>query len=67
MDTKRPISPSAQKNSNLFVLIDAFSHFIVTNPAPQISSKHAIQTILHHWIANFGPPQYLVIDRGTEY
>ena len=23
--------------------------------------------LLHHWITNFGPPQYLVTDRGTEY
>ena len=27
-------------------MIDAFSHFVVTYPAPQISSKYAIQTLL---------------------
>ena len=67
MDTKGPISPSSQNNSYIFVIIDAFSHFIVTNPAPHITSKYAIQTLLHHWITKFGPPQYLVTDRGTEY
>ena len=67
MDTKGPISPSSQNNSYIFVIIDAFSHFVVTNPAPNITSKYAIQTLLHHWITKFGPPQYLVTDRGTEY
>ena len=67
MDTKGPISPSSQNNSYIFVIIEAFSHFVVTNPAPNINSKYAIQTLLHHWITKFGPPQYLVTDRGTEY
>ena len=56
MDTKGPISPSSQNNSYIFVIIDAFSHFVVTNPAPHITSKYAIQTLLHHWITKFGPP-----------
>ena len=67
MGTKGPISPSSQINSYSFVIIDTFSHFVVTNPAPHITSKYAIQTLLHHWITKFGPPQYLVTDRGTEY
>ena len=28
MDTKGPFSPSSQKNSYIFVIIDAFSHFV---------------------------------------
>ena len=67
VDTKGPISPFSQKNSYIFVIIDAFSHFVVTNPAPHIISKYEIQTLLQHWITKFGPPQYLVLDRGTEY
>ena len=62
MDTKGPISPSSNNNAYIFVIIDAFSHFVVTNPAPHIISKYAIQTLLDHWITIFGPPQYLVTD-----
>ena len=51
---------------SIFVIIDAFSHFVVTNTAPQ-TSKYAIQTLLYHWITKFGPPQNFVTDRGTEY
>ena len=67
MDTKGPVSPFSQGNSYIFVVIDAFSHFVVTNPAPHITSEYANQTLLHHWITKIGPPQYLVTDRGTEY
>ena len=67
MDTKGPISPSSHNNSYIFVIIDTFSHFVVTNPAPHITSKYAIQTLFHHWITKFGPSQFLVTDRGTEY
>ena len=67
MDTKGPISPTSNGNSYIFVSIDAFSHLIITNPIPTNNSKDAINTILYHWITKFGPPQYLVTDRGTAY
>ena len=67
MDTKGPISPTSNGNSYIFVIVDAFSYYIVTNPAPNITPKYAILTLLHHWIAKFGPPQILVTDQGTEY
>ena len=67
MDTRGPISPISNCNSYSFVIFDAFSLFIITNPTPNPNSKHAIHTVLYHWITKFGPPQYLVTDRGTEY
>ena len=51
----------------IFLINDAFSHSAVTNPAPHISSKYAIQTFLHHWITKLGPLRNLVTDRGTKY
>ena len=38
-----------------FVINDAFSHFVVINPKPQIASKHASQTFLNRLITNFAP------------
>ena len=67
MDTQVPISSSSQGSSYFFVMIDAFSYFVVTDPAAHFSSKNAIQILLHHWITNLCPLQYLVTDRGTEY
>ena len=67
MDTKKLISLSSQGTSYIFINIDAFSNFLVTNPAPHISSNNATQTLLRHWITKLDPPQYLVTDRGAVY
>ena len=67
MDTKGPFFPSSKGNSYFFVIFNAFSHFVVTNLTPQISSKYALQTLLHHWITKFGPSENLVTGRGTEH
>ena len=67
MDTKGPIYPPSNQNSYIHVIVDAFIHFVVTVPIKQINAQNAVNSLLHHWITNFGPPVYLVTDRGTEY
>ena len=67
MDTKGPVTPSAQNKSYMHVIVDAFSNFVVTVPIKSNNAKTAIKTLLHHWIVKFGPPIYLVTDRGSEY
>ena len=67
MDTKGPINPPSHNKSYIHIIIDAFSHFVVTVPIKSNNAKTAIKTLLHHWIINFGPPIYLVTDRGSEY
>ena len=67
MDTKGPINPPSHNKSYIHVIINAFSHFVVTVPIKSNNAKFAIKTLLHHWIIKFGPPIYLVTDRGSEY
>ena len=67
MNTKGPINPPSHNNSYIHVIIDAFSHIVVTVPIKSNNAKTAIKTLLHHWIFKFGPPMYLVTDRGSEY
>ena len=67
MDTKGPINPPSHNKSYIHVIIDAFSHFVITVPIKSNNAKTAIKTLLHHWIIKFGPPIYLVTDRGSEY
>ena len=67
MDTKGPINPPSNQNSYIHVIVDAFSHFVVTVPIKQNNAQNAVNSLLHHWITKFGPPVYLVTDRGTEY
>ena len=66
MDTKGPINPLSHNNSYIHVIIDAFSHFVVTVPIKSNNATTAIKTLLHHWIIKFGPPIYLATDRGSE-
>ena len=67
MDTKGPINPPSHNKSYIHVIIDAFSHFVVTVPINTNNAKTAIKTLLQHWIIKFGPRIYLVFDRGLEY
>ena len=67
MDTKGPINPPSHNKSYIHVIIDSFSHFVVTVPIKSNNAKTAIKTLLHHWNIKFGPPIYLVTDRGSEY
>ena len=67
MDTKGPINPPSHNKSYIHVIVDAFSHFVVTVPIKSNNVETAIKTLLHHWIIKFGPPIFLVTDRGSEY
>ena len=67
LDTKGPINPPSKQNSNIHVIVDAFSHFVVTVPNKQNNAQNAVNSLLYHWITKFGPPVYLVTDRGSEY
>ena len=67
MDTKGPINPPSNQNSYIHVIVDAFSHFVVTVPLKQNNAQNAVSSLLHHWITKFGRPVYLVTDRCSEY
>ena len=67
MDTKGPINPPSHNKFYIHVIIDAFSHFVVTVPIKSNYAKTAVKIFLHHWIIKLGPPLYLVTDRGSEY
>ena len=67
MHTKGPITLSSQNKSYIHVIVDAFSHFVVTVHIKSNNTKTAVKTLLHHWIVKFGQPIYLVTDPGSEY
>ena len=58
IDTKGPINPPSNQNSYIHVIVDAFSHFVVTVPVKQNNAQNAVNSLLHHWITKFGPPVY---------
>ena len=66
-DTKGPKNLPSNQNSYIHVIVDAFSHFVVTIPVKQNNAQNAVNSLLHHWITKFGLPVDLVEDRGSEY
>ena len=62
MDTKGPISLSSDGNSFVYVIVDAFTHYVVLHPSPKIDATHALTVVFIHWIAKFGIPDILVTD-----
>ena len=54
MDTKGPINPPSQHKSYIHVIVDAFSHIVVTVPIKSNNAKTAVKTLLHHWITKYG-------------
>ena len=64
METKGPINPPSKQNSYIHVIVDAFSHFVITVSIKHNNAQNTVNSLLHHWITKFGPPVYLVTDRG---
>ena len=47
METKSPINPPSHNKSYVYVINDAFSHFVVTVPIKSNNAKSEIKTLLH--------------------
>ena len=67
MDTKGPIHPSSKNNNYIFVICDAFTHYVITKAAPTNDAETAAEVLLKKWILSFCPPEILVTDKGPEY
>ena len=48
MDTEGPKAPAAQNKSSIHVIVDAFSHFVVTVPINSNNAKKAVKTLLRY-------------------
>ena len=67
VDTKSPISSSSDGNSYVFVIVDAFTHYVALHPSPKNDASNALIILFYHWIVEFGFPDLLVTDNGNEY
>ena len=67
MDTKGPISPSLDENSYVYVIVDAFTPYVVRHSSPKNNTTNALTVLFDHWIYKFGIPDILVTDNGNEY
>ena len=67
IDTKGPINPPSEGNQYIFVIVDAFSHFVTIMCAPQNNAHYAYNALFEHWFMKFGLPEELRSDNGYEY
>ena len=67
MDTKGPFSPSSHGNFYVYVIVDAFTHYVVLHPSPKNDAANALTVLFDHWIVKFGIPDILETDNVNEY
>ena len=67
MDTKGPVSPVSDGNSHVYVIVDAFTHYVVLHPSPKNDATNALTILFDQWIVKFGIPDISVTDNGIEY
>ena len=56
IDTKAPIQPTSEGDNYIFVIVDAFSHY-VTMCAPKNNALYAFTALFKHWFMKFGLPE----------
>ena len=67
MDTKGPIYPSSDRYSYVYVIVHAFTHYVVRHPSPKNDVASALTVLFDHWIVKFGIPDILLTDNENEY
>ena len=67
IDTKGPIHPTSEGNNYIFVIVDAFSHYVTIMCAPKNNAHYAFTALFEHWFMNFGLPEEIRSDNGSEY
>ena len=66
IDTKGPIYPTTEGNNYIFVIVDAFSHYVTIMCAPKNNAHYAFTALLEHWFMKFGIPEEIRSDNGSE-
>ena len=65
--TKGPINPTSEKNNHIFVINDAFSHYVAIICAPKNNAHYAFTTLFEHWFMKCGLPEEISSDNETEF
>lgn len=66
IDHLGPFIQSKKKNTQIFVIVDAFSKFVFIEPVKSTKVKFVIKA-LENLIFLFGPPERIISDRGSAF
>ena len=64
---EKPTFPSSDGNSYVYVIVDAFTHYVVLHPTPRKDAANVFIVLFDLWKVEFGIPDILVTDNGNEY
>ena len=67
IDTKGSTNPTSKGNKYIFVIVDAFSHYVTIMCAPKNKTYFAFTALFEHWFMKFGTPEESRSDNGPEY
>ena len=67
IDTKGHNHPKSEGNNYIFVIADAFSHYVTIICAPKKNAQNAFTALFEHWFMKFGLPEEIRSDNGSEY
>uniref|UniRef100_A0A8R1HTI6 RNA-directed DNA polymerase n=1 Tax=Caenorhabditis japonica TaxID=281687 RepID=A0A8R1HTI6_CAEJA len=62
-----PLPETTQGNIYIAVFVDAFSKFIIAEPARNQTAESLCNIFKDRVVSRFGPPKQLVTDRGTNF
>ena len=66
VDLVRPLPPS-QSFSYLLSIMDRFTRWPEAIPLTDTSAKSCARALLFHWVARFGLPTDISLDRGAQF
>jgi transposase InsO family protein len=67
IDIVGPLPTADFRYSYVLTAIDRFSGWVTAEPLTTITASEVSQAFLRSWIANFGIPDHVVTDRGTQF
>ena len=59
--------PPSNGHNHLLTIVDRFSRWPVAIPIPDINAETVIDQFTHGWIANYGVPEIVTTDRGSQF
>ena len=67
LDMEGPIFLSSGGNSYVFVIVDAFTHYVFLLPSPRIDAANGLNVLFDIWMVKFGTPNILVTKNGSKF
>ena len=67
IDILGPLTKTAQGNRFLLVMSDRYSKLAKSVPLASLSSYRVARAFCEHWIFAYGPPSYLLSDKGGQF